>query len=277
MVKVNREKVITLSNTIVEEIIKTKLKNKRTTMKKMAEEFNVDRRQVKLVIERENKRNQLKPSFTQISVSKFEYNVSDSDQHKPKMDDGQSNERNSEGNGGSSDVVKDREYEIVDGQSVLRAYGDSEDNHDSEHDQDEETEDGFNDNGGEATTVFPDSMQTGDFINNASNFITYVRKLETANRQLVNGITEKNEEIRNIYNDLIEKIEKNKQLEVENQILKKKNAVLEASQNDNKNQCSACNKKLVFTVGKMIVCRTCSEEIRGQLTVQAETNNANNL
>lgn len=279
MGKVNRVKAITLSNTIVEEIIKTILKNKRITMKRMAEKFNVDRRQVKLVIDRENKKkNQLQPPFTQISVSECGYNISDSDQHKPEMDDGQSNERNSKGDGGSSDYEQDDEYEMVDDQSVLSVDGVSENNFDHEHhDQDEETENGCNNgcngnDGGEATTGFRDSMQTSDFVNNTSNFIMYVRNLENFHRQFVNSsLTEKNEEIRNINNYLIANVEKNKQLEVElkeamdeNQILKKKDAVLQASQNDNKNQCGACNKKLVFTVGKMIVCRTCSDEIRGQ-------------
>lgn len=283
MGKVNRVKAITLSNTIVEEIIKTKSKNKRITMKKMAEKFNVDRRQVKLVIDRENKRNQLQPPFTQIRG----YSNSDSDQQddEPETDDGQINERNSNGDGGSSDYEQDDEYEMVNDQSVFNDDGGSKDNLDYEHhDQDEETEDGCNNgcngnNGGEATTGFRDSMQTSDFVNNTSNFIIYVRNLENFHRQFVNSITEKNEEIRNIYNDLIANVEKNKQLEVElkeamdeNQILKKKNAVLQASQNGNKNQCGACNRKLVFTVCKMIVCRTCSDEIRGQLTVQAEPN-----
>lgn len=258
MGKVNRDKAITLSNTIVEEIIKTKSKNKRITMKKMAENFNVDRRQVKLVIDRENKRNQLHSSRFQ--------NGSMIQDDESKMDDDQSNERISESDSDSKDNL---DYE--------------------HHDQDEETEDGRNNgcngnNGGEITTDFRDSMETNDFVNSSSNFIIYVRNLETYYRQFINSITQKNQEIRNIHSDLLAKVEKNKQLELElkaamdeNHILKKKNAVLQASQNDDKNQCGACNKKLVFTVGQMIVCRTCSDEIRGQLTVQAEPNNANNL
>lgn len=46
--------VITLSETIIQDIIKLKSKSKRITMKKIAKKFNVDRRQVKLVIDREN-------------------------------------------------------------------------------------------------------------------------------------------------------------------------------------------------------------------------------
>lgn len=52
----------------------------------------------------------------------------------------------------------------------------------------------------------------------------------------------------------------------ENQRLKKEYAVLQASQNENKNQCGACQKKLVFTVGNMIVCRSCSDEIKLQFS-----------
>lgn len=63
----------------------------------------------------------------------------------------------------------------------------------------------------------------------------------------------------------------------ENQRLKKEYAVLQASQNENKNQCGACQKKLVFTVGNMIVCRSCSDEIKLQFSFHGKPGNTNNL
>lgn len=58
------------------------------------------------------------------------------------------------------------------------------------------------------------------------------------------------------------------------QLIKQK-AIVEASQNENNNQCVACQKKLVFTIGKMVVCRSCSDELKSQFTVNGKPANKN--
>lgn len=149
------------------------------------------------------------------------------------------------------------------------------------------------------TFVQQDSLETSSHIQNTIQFLNYVRHLERTDLQKMNLIMAGNKINKELNDELNAEKETTKQLtedlaaanrrsaeafvlvkqekkQIENQLAeaiteknryKKENAVLQAAQNDNNNQCNGCLKKLVFTVGKMVVCRTCCDEMKSQCSV----------
>lgn len=139
----------------------------------------------------------------------------------------------------------------------------------------------------------PDSFEISEYIDSSIHFIGYVRKLHSQNEFLMNTVAALNVENTRLNNDLnaanqryqvafASVIKEKEQLEnkladamAQKQQLIKQKAIVEASQNENNNQCVACQKKLVFTVGKMVVCRSCSDELKSQFTVNNTPANKN--
>lgn len=332
--------VLTTTKEQIERIIQLKTRNKRMTIKTIAERLNIDKKQVKLVLQSEkNHSNQSQsppPSSARLPLFQS-FSLEPTDEHLscdhdndvfPEMgsndDTSLSLTQKKDSSSGDhnyslQDVDENIEWDKSEHpEPVFNVPTDEENISDNDYDEEEQSVTNgvnydFEKNEQEEQEPFqfdstehqPISAEMNSYIQTSLQYLAYVHDLENSNRRLSHAIVTRDETNKQLNEELAAERQKATQLndelieanqrskealaravnerqETEKELaealkekhqMKKSYAVLQASQNDSKNQCDACQKKLVFTVGKMVVCRSCSDEIKSQFSVYGKPAN----